>query len=142
MPRYERCLSCTSFSELNIESEPNDGSPQDPIASKEIDRTQSHQAHKDDDNYIRRQRIHKWAFGKDRSGRSAWIREHLPWKLYRPMFYPEGALYYCEGCNYERHFRNKSWYVKKFRHRRSSSRIRIASANPLLMRCFWADEAR
>lgn len=69
------------------------------------------QAHKDDDNCMRRKRIHNWAFRQDVPGKSAWIREHLPWKLYRPMFYPEGALYHCEGCNFVRHYQNKTWYV-------------------------------
>jgi hypothetical protein len=58
------------------------------------------------DGHIRRRKTFlRWC------SRKPWLREQLPWKTHRPMYYDQRVEHDCVGCHWPKSSGSRLWYV-------------------------------
>ena len=76
----------------------------DPIFRETYNRKQRLQ-YRENGPVQRRRYLHRWCT------RYSWLRERLPWKTRRPIYYAQNVEHHCSGCDWTRKSGTKLWYV-------------------------------
>lgn len=79
------------------------------VRTADIERSRDwYQAHKHDEDIVRRNEIYRWFFNPKCYKRNPWTKD-LPWTTYRPVAYTEKVSHYCTECGTYRSG-IKSWW--------------------------------